>query len=84
MSSSISEDRAWFRDSREQRFSRLLEAVQASRETRREALRKGLEPLRRSLQEGAFLGGGQPLYDDLLLAPFSGRVPSAVQAARRR
>jgi glutathione S-transferase len=61
------EDRAYFRDSREKRFGRPLAEVQAGRETRLEGFRKSLEPFRRTLQEGAFLGGDQPLYADYLV-----------------
>jgi glutathione S-transferase len=40
--------------------------VQADRATRVEGFRKSLEPLRRSVQGVAFLGGDQPLYADYL------------------
>jgi glutathione S-transferase len=60
------EDQAYFRSSREQRFGRTLEEVQAGRETRVEGFRKSLEPLRRTLGNG-FLGGDQPFYADYLV-----------------
>jgi glutathione S-transferase len=60
------EDRAYFRASREKRFGRPLEDVQADRATRVEGFRKSLEPLRRSVQGVAFLGGDQPIYADYL------------------
>lgn len=63
----LPEDRAYFRDSREKRFGRSLEAVQAGRETRLDGFRNSLEPLRKTLQDGVFLGGDQPLYADYLV-----------------
>jgi glutathione S-transferase len=63
----LPEDRATFRSTREQRFGRTLEEVQADRETRVAGFRKSLEPLRRTLQGQAFLGGDQPLYADYLV-----------------
>jgi len=60
----LPEDRASFRATREQRFGRTLEEVQADRETRVDGFRRSLEPLRRTLQGQPFLGGDQPLYAD--------------------
>jgi glutathione S-transferase len=61
------EDQATFRRTREQRFGRSLEEVQADRETRVAGFRKSLEPLRRTLASQAFLGGERPLYADYLV-----------------
>jgi glutathione S-transferase len=63
----VPEDRAYFRESREKRFGRSLEEVQAGRATRLEGFRKSLEPLRRTLQEEPFVGGAEPLYADYLV-----------------
>jgi len=60
------EDRDYFRRTREQRFGRTLEEVQAGREERVGALRASLQPLRIALQDAPFLGGAQPLYADYL------------------
>jgi glutathione S-transferase len=60
------EDRAYFRTTREQRFGRKLEEVQAGREERLDAFRKSLQPLRVTLTDARFLGGEQPLYADYL------------------
>jgi glutathione S-transferase len=63
----VPEDRPYFRESREKRFGRTLEEVQAGRETRIEGFRKSLEPLRRTLDGVAYLGGDRPLYADYLV-----------------
>jgi glutathione S-transferase len=63
----LPEDQGYFRESREKRFGRSLEEVQTGRETRVEGFRKSLEPLRRTVQEEAFLGGEQPLYADYVV-----------------
>jgi glutathione S-transferase len=60
------EDRTYFRTSREQRFGRPLEEVQAGREERLEGFRKSLQPLRMTLTDAPFLGGEAPLYADHL------------------
>jgi glutathione S-transferase len=61
------EDRAYFRTSRERRFGRTLEEVQAGREGRLDDFRKSLQPLRMTLKDAPFLGGGTPLYADYLM-----------------
>jgi glutathione S-transferase len=61
------EDQVYFRTSREQRFGRTLEEVQAGREARLEGFRNGLQPLRMTLKDAPFLGGAQPLYADYLV-----------------
>lgn len=60
------EDQKYFRTSREQRFGRSLEEVQAGREGRLESFRKSLQPLRMTLKDVPFLGGEGPLYADYL------------------
>jgi len=61
------EDRDYFRTTREQRFGRPLEEVQAGREERLEAFRKSLQPLRMTLSDAPFIGGPAPLYADYLV-----------------
>ena len=61
------EDQDYFRTSREQRFGRTLEEVQAGREARLPEVRKSLQPLRLTLQDAPFLGGARPLYADYLV-----------------
>jgi glutathione S-transferase len=63
----LPEDQESFRRTREQRFGRTLEEVQAGREERVEAFRNSLQPLRMTLRDAPFLGGGQPLYADYLV-----------------
>jgi glutathione S-transferase len=63
----VPEDQEYFRRTREQRFGRTLEEVQAGREERVESLRASLQPLRMTLKEAPFLGGQQPLYADYLV-----------------
>lgn len=60
------EDQAYFRASREKRFGRPLEEVQAGREERLDAFRQSLAPLRRTLKTQPYLGGEAPLYADYL------------------
>ena len=62
----VPEDQVYFRTSREQRFGRTLEEVQAGREARLEGFRTSLQPLRMTLRDAPFLGGAQPLYADYL------------------
>ena len=63
----VPEDREYFRTTREQRFGRRLEEVQAGREERLDDLRTSLQPLRMSLKDAPFLGGAQPLYADYVV-----------------
>jgi glutathione S-transferase len=63
----VAEDQDYFRRTREERFGRTLEEVQAGRETRVEAFRSSLQPLRSALKDQPFLGGEQPLYADYLV-----------------
>ena len=61
------EDKNYFRRTREKRFGRPLEEVQAGRESRLDDFRKSLEPVRLRLRERPFLGGDGPLYADHLV-----------------
>ena len=61
------EDRAYFRQSREERFGRTLEEVVKDRETRLPAFRDSLAPLRRTVERQAFLGGASPAYADYVV-----------------
>lgn len=61
------EDRAYFRQNREQRFGKTLEELQAGREQRLPAFRAALEPLRLLLKQQAFVCGAAPAYADYLL-----------------
>jgi glutathione S-transferase len=64
-------DRDYFRTTRERRFGRTLEDVQAGREERLPAFRKSLQPMRTLLTAQAWLGGETPLYADYLaFGPF--------------
>jgi len=62
------EDRAYFRESRQQRFlkGRTLEVHVDGREGRLPALREALTPLRLQLSRGPFLGGHKPNYADYI------------------
>ncbi|MDX1606469.1 MAG: glutathione S-transferase family protein [Candidatus Competibacterales bacterium] len=63
----LPEDQAYFRESRERRFGRSLEAVQAGREQRLDAFRDSLAPLRSTLKRQPFLGGDAALFADYLV-----------------
>jgi glutathione S-transferase len=58
------QDKEYFRRSREQRFGMTLEAVVADRDERVSGFRQSLVPLRLTLEQQPFLGGGAPLYAD--------------------
>ena len=60
-------DRAYFRQSREQRFGRRLEEVVADPDANIAALRQLLEPVRVTLATQAYLGGARPLYPDYIV-----------------
>lgn len=64
------EDQPYFRQSREKRFGKSIEQVQAGRETRLPAFRATLEPVRQTVSQQAFIGGDQPSYADYIV--FSG------------
>jgi glutathione S-transferase len=60
-------NQAYFRDSREKRFGRSLEDLQAGREGRVEAFREKLAPMRLMLKRQDFIGGDGPLFADYIL-----------------
>jgi glutathione S-transferase len=60
-------DRAYFRQSREQRFGKTLEEVAADRDGNVAALRQLLEPVRVTLAQQPFLGGETALYADYIV-----------------
>ncbi len=63
------DDQAYFRASREKRFGRTLEDLQANREEHVVAWRAAWEPLRVMLGAQPFIGGDAPLYADY--SPFA-------------
>jgi len=64
-------DQSYFRESREKRFGKTLEAHAAEpMETRVAVLRAVVEPARAVLREQPFLSGAAPLYPDYLLAGY--------------
>ncbi len=63
------EDQVYFRTSREKRYGRTLEDVQADREERVIAWRAAWQPLRLMLAHQPFIGGEAPLYADY--SPFA-------------
>lgn len=60
-------DQAYFRQSREARFGKSLEDTSADRDTRVEAFRKTLDPMRLTLRTQPFLGGAAPNYADYIV-----------------
>ncbi|MDA9501657.1 glutathione S-transferase family protein [Bradyrhizobium sp. CCBAU 11357] len=60
-------DAAYFRKSREARFGKGLEEVQASRDTGVVAFRKSLEIMRQTFKTQPFLGGQAPNYADYIV-----------------
>jgi glutathione S-transferase len=62
------EDRAYFRETREARLGRTLEALAADREGRLPAFQAALQPLRLTLDGQQFLGGDRPGYADFIMA----------------
>lgn len=63
----ILDDQAYFRQSREARFGKSLEDIQAGREARVDVFRAALQPARQALMAQPFLGGMKPLYPDYLV-----------------
>jgi len=61
------EDRAYFRQSREERFDASLEDVVADRTARLPAFRDSLMPLRHTLEHQQFLAGAAPAYADYVV-----------------
>ena len=65
------QDRDYFRESREKRVGKPLEAFVADRDTKLPAFRASLMPLRLTLKAQPFLGGDEPLYADYaMFGPF--------------
>jgi glutathione S-transferase len=65
------QDRDYFRESREKRVGKPLEAFVADRDTKLPAFRASLMPLRQTLNAQPFLGGDEPLYADYaMFGPF--------------
>ncbi|RVU15051.1 glutathione S-transferase family protein [Methylobacterium oryzihabitans] len=62
------EDQDYFRQSREARFGKPLEAVCPDREAQLATFRRTLSPLRHTLKSQPFLGGEAPLYADYAVA----------------
>jgi glutathione S-transferase len=60
-------DRAYFRESREQRFGKSLEEVTAGREGRLKTFRDTLLPLRHTLSTQPYLAGDEPAYADYIV-----------------
>ena len=60
-------DQAYFRQSREERFGRTLEAVVKDRDARLPAFRESLAPLRGTVERQKFLGGEAPAYADYIV-----------------
>ena len=64
-------DQPYFRASREKMYKTTLEELQAGREDRLDAFRRGLQPLRLALDHHPFIAGEQAGYADYLaFAPF--------------
>lgn len=59
-------DQAYFRESREKRLGKTLEAAQEGREERLETFRNALMPLRHMLGRQSFIGGAAPLFADYI------------------
>lgn len=60
-------DQPYFRESRERRLRKTLEAAHAERESHLAGFRAALQPLRLTLTTEDFLGGGAPLYADYIV-----------------
>jgi glutathione S-transferase len=60
-------DRAYFRQTREQRLGATLEAISADRDAKVTAFRKTLEPIRAVLAAQPYLGGEIPTYPDYVV-----------------
>ncbi|WP_018239280.1 glutathione S-transferase family protein [Ensifer sp. BR816] len=60
-------DQVYFRQSREQRFGKSLEATAAAGQTDLETFSAKLEPLRHMLKFQSFIGGDGPLFADYIV-----------------
>ena len=73
------QDQAYFRRSREKRFSAALEDVVRDREAWLPAFRTSLDPLRRTVErQDSCLGAPRPMPITWSLAPYNGRARSAI------
>ena len=61
------EDKAYFRQSREQRFGLTLEEVQQGRDERVGQFRAAMQPLRATLTRQPFVAGERPMYADYVV-----------------
>jgi glutathione S-transferase len=61
------EDKAYFRQSREERFKVSLEEVVKDREAKLPAFRASLDPLRRTVERQDFVCGAAPAYADYIV-----------------
>ena len=61
------EDADYFRKTREPRFGKSLEEVQAGRDTTVDSFRRTLDPMRLTLKTQPFLGGASPNYADYIV-----------------
>lgn len=60
-------DQAYFRESREGRFKKPIEEVQAGREDRVSDFRRSLHPVRALVRDTPYLGGETPCYADYVV-----------------
>jgi glutathione S-transferase len=60
-------DSAYFRQSRETRLGKSLEAAKAERDTSVEGFRRALDPMRLTLKTQPYLGGAAPNYADYIV-----------------
>ncbi|PKA40671.1 beta-aryl ether-cleaving protein [Rhizobium sullae] len=60
-------DKAYFRESREQRLGKTLEEIAADREAEKAAFPAKLEPIRHMLKFQPFIGGESPLFADYIV-----------------
>jgi glutathione S-transferase len=60
-------DKAYFRESREARLGKTLEAAAANREAEKAAFATKLEPMRHMLRFQSFIGGETPLFADYIV-----------------
>lgn len=60
-------NKGYFRESREKRYGKTLEAVSAARDAHLDSFRRKLEPLRSMLEHQPFIGGQTPLFPDYVV-----------------
>jgi glutathione S-transferase len=61
------QDQDYFRRSREERFGATLEDIARDREKRLPEFRASLDPLRRTVEQQAFISGAAPTYADYIV-----------------